>query len=156
MVEPEPLPKKRAVSFVVRKPGETDPRGVLAVRRPPDDEELPDVWGLPATTLREGESWEEALERAGREKLGVTLDPGVLLAEGGQDRTGSRHAGRTGYHLHMRVYEARVVEGTPVVPRTGGVGTQYVEWKWAEPFELEPAAKRGSLCTRLYLEAEER
>ena len=32
---------------------------LLAVQRPEDDEDLPDAWGLPASTLRAGESWEE-------------------------------------------------------------------------------------------------
>jgi ADP-ribose pyrophosphatase YjhB (NUDIX family) len=41
---------------------------VLAVKRPNEpDEELPGVWGLPATTLRDGESPAVAVVRIGSE-----------------------------------------------------------------------------------------
>ena len=47
------------------------PEGLLLVRRPDDDEDLPGAWGLPAATLAEGESEEDAVRRAGRDNLGV-------------------------------------------------------------------------------------
>ena len=56
---------KQSVSFVIRRGAE-----ILVVLRPPDDLELPSVWGLPAASLRAGESWEDAVVRAGREKIG--------------------------------------------------------------------------------------
>ena len=147
---------KNAVSFAVHEAGG---RRVLAVRRPPDDPELPDVWGLPAASLRPGEGWEDALRRAGRDKLGVTLEPRGVLAEGDQERPQGR--------LHMRVYEAAIVDGSPSVGAgvgagrhpepparaAAGSGTQYVDWRWADRADLEPAANQGSLCTRLYLSA---
>lgn len=127
---------------------------MLAVLRPPDDPELPDVWGLPATTLRAKESWEEALARAGRDKLGVTLEPHGILAEGEQDRPleGAGPVGDGSYRLRMRVYEVELPEGEPreALPSEGR-GTRYVSWRWAEPDELREAAGRGSLCTQLYL-----
>ena len=49
------------------------PEGLLLVRRPDDDENLPGVWGLPAVSLAAGESEEDAVRRAGRDKLGVEL-----------------------------------------------------------------------------------
>jgi ADP-ribose pyrophosphatase YjhB (NUDIX family) len=143
--DPGPLPVKRSVALVIRGGG--DGRRVLAVRRPPDDEELPDVWGLPAASLRAGETWLDAVVRAGREKLGVRVAPGALLREG--------RTHRAVYELAMRLYEARIVEGEPAV---GGVAspsaTRYVDWRWGEPSLLAPAAERGSLCARIYLEAE--
>ena len=51
------------------------PEGLLLVRRPDDDESLPGVWGLPAVSLAPGESEEDAVRRAGRDKLGVELEP---------------------------------------------------------------------------------
>jgi hypothetical protein len=30
--------------------------------------------------------------------------------------------------------------------------TRYVDWKWAAADELVPAAEKGSLCARLFLE----
>ena len=63
-------PLKRSVSLVIEGPA-----GVLLVLRPDDDDSLPGLWGLPAASLRAGESEQEALARAGREKLGVDVEP---------------------------------------------------------------------------------
>ncbi|MDP2481479.1 MAG: NUDIX domain-containing protein [Candidatus Palauibacterales bacterium] len=131
---------KRSVAFLVR--GEAG--RVLAVRRPLDDEDLPDAWGLPAGSLRPGEGWEEAVRRAGREKLGVTLRPGALLREGELERDA--------YRLRMRLYGASIEGGEPVVPQPVEGVTQYAEWAWAPPSQLEAAAAKGSLCSRLALE----
>jgi ADP-ribose pyrophosphatase YjhB (NUDIX family) len=136
-------PLKHSVAIVVRgEPSGPEPR-VLAVRRPPDDEELPGIWGLPAATLREGESWEAAVGRAGFEKLGVTLEPVGELGEGTQERPA--------YKLHMKLYEARIAEGEPEVPQAVRGVTQYAAWEWAAPSELVEGARRGSVCCRLYL-----
>lgn len=125
----DPVAVKDAVSFAVHLEGRGDSRDaprddarsdprVLAVLRPPDDPELPDVWGLPATTLRPGEDWEEALIRAGREKLGVTLEPLRLLAEGERERRAGGPPTASGgprERLRMRVYEAVIRDGEPTV-----------------------------------------
>lgn len=131
---------KRSVSVAIH-----DAAGrVLLVQRPPDDEDLPLAWGLPAATLRAGESWEGAVERAARDKLGVDVVIGDRLAEG--------HLDRPGYRLEMRLYDASIASGGPAVPqKTPGV-TQYVAWRWGPAAELAPAASAGSLCSRLYLE----
>lgn len=148
---------KRSVAVVVRKgpvPGGAGAAGgpapwaapagpVLAVRRPPDDEDLPGAWGLPAASLREGESWEDAVRRAGREKLGVRLRPGPLLREGQLEREA--------YVLHMRLYGAEIAAGEPEVPQEEGGVTQYTAWAWAPVERLRPAARLGSLCSRLCL-----
>lgn len=112
------------------------PAGVLLVRRPDDDESLPGVWGLPAASLHEGESEREALLRAGRDKLGVQIEPLELVGEEGT----------------MRDWSARIVEGEPSVPQPAGE-TQYVDLRWGEPAELAPAARAGSLCARAFLRA---
>ena len=116
---------------------------VLLVRRPPDDEDLPDAWGLPAGSLRAGESWEEAVRRAGREKLGVELRPGPLLGEGDLERRD--------YILRMRLYAAELAAGQPAVPQPLPGVTQYAAWAWGPVDRLRPAAGRGSLCSRLCL-----
>ena len=120
---------KRSVSLVIEGPA-----GVLLVRRPDDDESLPGVWGLPAASLRAGESELDAVLRAGREKLGVEVEP---VAPVGAEGT-------------MRDWAVRVVEGEPGVPQPHD-GTQYVELRWSEPAELAPAARAGSLCARAFL-----
>ena len=133
---------RRAVAAVVRR-GDL----VLAVRRPDEPgEELPGLWGLPATTLSEGEAPEQGLNRLGREKLGVVLKPVRELAEGDQQREG--------YTLHMTVYEASL-EGEPRLPprAAGASGTLYDALDWLPEESFGAAAEAGSLCCRLLLEA---
>jgi 8-oxo-dGTP diphosphatase len=130
---------KRSVSLAIHHP---DGR-VLLVQRPPDDEDLPLAWGLPAASLREAEDWEAAVRRAGLGKLGVDVAPVGVLEAG--------HLDRPGYRLEMRLYGARIQAGEPVVPRPDRDVTQYVDWRWGVARDLEPAARAGSLCSRLYL-----
>lgn len=140
--EESDAPVERAVAFAVHRGG--DRERVLCVLRPEDDEELPGHWGLPAASLREGESWEEAVLRTGPEKLGVELAVGPQMNEG--------RAERADHVLHMRLYDARILEGTPDVPGPAGGITQYTDWAWSEPRRLREAADAGSLCSALYLE----
>jgi ADP-ribose pyrophosphatase YjhB (NUDIX family) len=130
---------KRSVSLVIEGPG-----GVLLVRRPDDDDSLPGLWGLPAVSLREGESESEALLRVGRDKLGVEVEP--------LEPIGEEQAERPNHRIEMRDWSARIAAGTPSVPQLGE-GTQYVEWRWGDPSELVPAARAGSVCARVLLRA---
>jgi ADP-ribose pyrophosphatase YjhB (NUDIX family) len=134
-------PEKQSVAVVIRHP--ENPEQVLTVLRPADDEDLPNVWGLPAATLRPGEDWEAAVQRVGLEKLGVQLKLGNELEHGTQERRD--------YRLDMRLYEATITRGTPFVPQPDNAYTQYAKWKWGTAEDLQPAAQRGSLCCRLYL-----
>ncbi len=129
---------KNAISYVIYNKDK-----ILVVLRPPTDNELPNVWGLPAGSLKEGESFEQAVVRSGREKLGVDLKVVKLINEGDLEREK--------YVLHMEEYEVEIVTGEPVVPQGIEGITQYSEYKWAEPEILKEAAKKGSLCTQLYL-----
>jgi ADP-ribose pyrophosphatase YjhB (NUDIX family) len=130
-------PLKRSVSLVIEGPG-----GLLLVRRPEGDESLPGEWGLPAATLRKGEGEEDAVRRAGRDKLGVEVRPLRVLGEA----SGERPA----YRILMRDWEVEVAAGDPVVPQPGE-GTQYEGLRWGDAAELVPAARRGSLCARVLL-----
>jgi ADP-ribose pyrophosphatase YjhB (NUDIX family) len=132
-------PLKRSVSLVIEGPA-----GVLLVRRPDDDESLPGLWGLPAASLAEGESERDALLRAGRDKLGVEVEP--------LERIGDLAEERPDHRIVMHDWAARVAAGEPAVPQAGE-GTQYVEWRWGDPVELAPAARAGSLCARVLLRA---
>ena len=113
-----------------------DPQGLLLVRRPDDDEDLPGVWGLPAVSLQPGESEEEAVRRAGRDKLGVEVEP---IERVGRERT-------------MTDWKVRIVAREPAVPQAGP-HTQYTELRFGEPADLVPAARQGSLCSRVLLRA---
>jgi 8-oxo-dGTP pyrophosphatase MutT (NUDIX family) len=122
---------KRSVSLVIESAD-----GLLLVRRPEGDESLPGVWGLPAASLAAGESEEDAVRRAGAEKLGVEVAPVHAI-------------GREGT---MTDWETRIVSGTPSVPQAAP-NTQYSELRWGDPSELVPAAREGSLCSRALLRA---
>lgn len=139
---PGDRPVKRSVALAIRAP---DAARVLLVRRPPDDAELPGVWGLPAASLAPGETWAAAAARAAREKLGVEITLGRMLRHGEQ--------ARPDYRLEMRLYEATIAAGEPAVPQPRADVTQYAAWRWGEPAEVGPGAARGSLCCRLLLEA---
>jgi len=122
---------RQAVSFAIWRPDA--PSQVLVVQRPPDDEDLPRAWGLPAGRVHPGETDEDAVRRA-------ELNRGRIE--------------RPRYTLEMRLYEARIVSGEPTVPQPVPEVTQYVGWRWDEAPVLRPAADRGSLCCRLFLETE--
>jgi ADP-ribose pyrophosphatase YjhB (NUDIX family) len=114
------------------------------VRRPEDDEELPGLWGLPAASLNQDESEEDAVRRTGRTKLGVEVRPLRPLGEA----VGERPA----YRIRMRDWATEIVSGQPTVPQAGA-GTQYDELRWGDAAELLPAARAGSLCCRVLLES---
>jgi 8-oxo-dGTP pyrophosphatase MutT (NUDIX family) len=135
-------PTRHAVALAIRDAGRPDQ--VLLVRRPPDDDELPNAWGLPAASLRPGESREDAARRAARDKLGVDILVGAEINRG--------TTRRTDYDLEMRLLEARIRDGTPAVLQPDPTVTQYTGLRWGTAPDLEPAATRGSLCCRLYLE----
>jgi 8-oxo-dGTP diphosphatase len=130
-------PLKHSVSLVIEGPD-----GLLLVRRPEGDESLPGAWGLPAATLRPGEGEEDAVRRAGRDKLGVEVRPLRALGE--------VSAERPAYRILMRDWEVEIAAGEPVVPQPGE-GTQYESLRWGDAAELVPAARRGSLCARVLL-----
>lgn len=138
-------PVKCSVAAVIRDPAEAE--AFLAVRRPPDDTELPLVWGLPAVSLRTGELPEAALQRLGREKLGVRLSPRRFV--------GIRAADRGEYLLILMDLEAEVVTGHPDVHSAKTTGTAYIDQQWTtDPLLLAEAARRGSVCSRILLEAQ--
>ncbi len=133
-------PVKRSVSVAIH----LEDGRVLQIRRPPDDDELPHAWGLPAASLRTQEGWEDAVRRAARDKLGLEVEPGAVLREGSLERER--------YRLEMRLYEARIMHGEPAVIGRDPEVTRYVDWRWGGAEGLRPAARAGSLCSRLYLE----
>lgn len=133
-------PMKYAASYVIPH---DDGERFLIVKRPEDDEDLPGLWGLPAGSVKDRETYQEAVARSGREKLGVNLDVTGFIGRGNIERDR--------YILHMELFETGVMVGTPHVPQTGE-GTQYAEWRWGHDHELKEAAHRGSLCCNIYLD----
>jgi len=131
---------KHAIAFVIWNANRDN---ILTVQRPSTDEDLPDVWGLPAGSLRGGEMFEAWVVRSGREKLGVEVRIVRLIAEGEIERLACT--------LHMQEYEVEIVHGAPSVPQLVEGVTQYQRWKWAEPPMLAEAAQKGALCLKLFL-----
>lgn len=131
---------KQAIAFVVYNKNRLE---VLTVLRPVNDETLPNVWGLPAGLLKEGETFEEAVIRAGRDKLGVLLKIIRQINEGEIEREK--------YILHMKEYEVEIISGQPKVPQLVEGVTQYQKWEWSKPEKLKEAALKGSLCSKLFL-----
>ncbi len=138
-------PLIRSVALALVK--EDDPSRVLLVRRPEDDEDFPGTWGLPAASLRRGETFEDGAKRIGFEKLGVGVRVGGPINSGRQDRRG--------YTLMMRLYGGSLEEppkDPPVAAAAGPGVTLYAGWRWGDPVELIASARRGSLCSQLLLE----
>jgi len=136
-------PVKHSVAVVVR--GADD--AFLVVKRPDDPEDpLAGVWGLPAITLKDGETEQAAVIRTGHAKLGVTLAVGSKI--------GAKTADRGAYVLTLSDYEATVDGGTVSVPQPGGSMTQYTEARFtADPGILGEAAGKGSVCAQIFLDA---
>ena len=118
---------KHSIAVAIFKGGQ-----VLSVRRADDDDELPGVWGLPAGTLRTGETVDDLIKRIGKDKLGVELRPARKINEGKQMRAQ--------YLLEMELWEAKM-EGVP----------EHSQWRWAELETLKSGAEAGSLCCELAL-----
>lgn len=112
----------------------------LAVRRSDDDVTLPGVWGLPAASLRPGESAEDAAHRAARDKLGLT----VRLREDMGEATAAP--------VHLRAYTAEIVHGTPALVSSDPEVSAYAALRFTRDLRLLlPAARAGSLCSRVCL-----
>jgi len=131
---------KNSVAFIIYNEDRTK---VLLVLRP--EEDIPSVWGLPAGSLKEGESFEDAVLRSGIEKLGVKLKVIKEISEGQQEREK--------YILNMKEFEVEILEGEPKVPQPFHEITQYLKIKWGEPKYLIEAKEKGSLCAELFLES---
>jgi ADP-ribose pyrophosphatase YjhB (NUDIX family) len=117
---------------------------LLIVKRDESDDSLPGVWGLPAATIREGETAEEAAIRAGRDKLGIVVQVKGFVGDDSLDR-GS-------YVNHLREYEVDIIDGTPSVPQNDLTVSQYADLQFTDdPTMLFDAARQGSLCSRIYL-----
>ncbi|MFO0705108.1 MAG: NUDIX hydrolase [Candidatus Andersenbacteria bacterium] len=134
-------PFKFSVALVVKNAaGE-----ILAVKRPPHDESLPTVWGLPAVTIKPGELPEDAARRVCTEKLACTAK---LI-----DFVGIKSADQGVYRLILMDIEARVASGSPNVDGAQTTGTKYVEQKWTSDLSIfADAARKGSLCSQVLLD----
>lgn len=135
-------PTKKSIAFVIYN---EDRDRVLCVQQPKDDKDLPNAWGLPAGSLKDGESFEEAVLRSAMEKLGVNVR---IVGHIGRDS-----CERKNYNLIMEEYEVNIIKGTPRIPEKVDGITQYQDMGFFKPENLVNAYQRGSLCSRIYLES---
>jgi ADP-ribose pyrophosphatase YjhB (NUDIX family) len=135
----------RAIAVFIANPLDTSL--LLIVRRPDDDEDLPGVWGLPATSIKDNESDHAAALRLGTRKLGADLTLGAVLAEGTQERATQ--------HLVMNLYAATLGAASPILPEPNDQidgSTYYTDWQWAPRESANAGAEMGSLCCQLALQ----
>lgn len=134
--------KKHVSTFayvILRDPNTAEE--LLVVRRSPNDRYFPNMWGLPAGTLRKHEGYEEAIQRTAKLSLNVEVEVLGERAAGSSDR---------GTHVvEMRLYEARIVAGIPTIRDVNLGGYGYTEVRWGIPDILQSTRERGSLCCRL-------
>jgi ADP-ribose pyrophosphatase YjhB (NUDIX family) len=130
-------PRKRSLALAAW--GE---EGLLLVLRPQDDPEFAGAWGLPAVSLKPEEALEEAAQRVAREKLGTEVALRFPVAFGREERKA--------YTLELWVYEAELL--APIrLPKPKPGKTYYTAFRFASLEDLREAARRGSLCSRLFL-----
>lgn len=135
-------PAKQSVAVAIRNQSGQ----LLTVRRADDDRDLPGLWGLPAVSLRAGETPEQAAIRAGRDKLGVSIEICGLI--------GTQSAMLEAGQIQLSEYTGRVRSGTPAVPQPDRSVSQYVDLCYTDDLTgLFNAARRGSLCSRIYLDS---
>lgn len=135
-------PLRNAIAFVIYN---EDRSKILEILRPMDDEDLPNVWGLPAGTIKNGETFEECIHRSLKEKLGIEGDIVKFIGEGSTNRKD--------YDLFMKLYEVKITKGTPKAPQKVLGVTQYQRCEWRNADDLRKAASMGSLCCTLYLQS---
>ena len=140
MPSPDAKPVKESIAFYW-----TDAQGRFsAVKRSDDDESLPGVWGLPGGSLREGETPEQTVIRAGRDKLGIVVKPQRSVGDDTQDR-GS-------YTLHLTEFEVELISGKPHLANADNTVSHYADFQMSnEPDLLQEAAREGSSCSRIFL-----
>ena len=135
-------PIRNSISYVVYN---GDRSKFLIVLRPESDRELPNVWGLPAGNVGNGETFEDAVHRSLREKLGLD---GRIVKQIGEGTTE-----RDSYALFMKLYEVQILSGSPRVPQSVEGVTQYTQCRWGATNDLLDAASKGSLCCNMYLKS---
>jgi ADP-ribose pyrophosphatase YjhB (NUDIX family) len=122
-----------------------DKEEFLLVKRPPEDDRLPNVWGLPAV-ISNNEPLEEAVKRVGIEKLSTQIEPINIIGVKAMDRGD--------YELTLVDIVARLIGQPPSVYKAQTTGIRYIDQKWTHDYHLlKDAASKGSLCSQIVLDS---
>ncbi|MDD2225306.1 MAG: NUDIX hydrolase [Candidatus Shapirobacteria bacterium] len=117
----------------------------LIVKRPEDDDKLPNVWGLPAVTIKGNELPEDAVRRVGKEKLNTEIEPVGFM--------GIKRVDRGDYDFILMDIKSKLVGRAPSVFKAKTVNTKYIDQKWTMDLNLlKEAASKGSLCSQIILD----
>ncbi len=137
-------PIKFALAVVIKNP--KNPDEVLAVLRPPDAKSLPNIWGLPAVSLKENETPEVAIVRLGKEKLATTIVPKEFIGVDTDERDS--------HQLVLMDIEVEVTGPEPEVQKGTTNDTKYTGQKWTSDYSVFiPGAQKGSVCDRVFLKS---
>lgn len=133
-----------AIAVVIQNP--ENPLEVLAVKRPPTDTALSNVWGLPAIIVENGELPEDAVRRLGIEKLSTDIEPVSYV--------GIARSEKEEHELILMEIVARLKGPAPSVENATTTGTEYVDQQWTSDYSIfRDAASKGSLCIKIFLES---
>lgn len=136
-------PIKISVAVFLINPQDTNE--FFIVKRPPDDDRLPNVWGLPAVTITNDELPEDAVRRLGKEKLNTKIEPTGFV--------GIKHADRGDHDFILMDIKAKLSGNEPEVTKAKTENTKYVDQKWTSDLnQLKEAARKGSLCSQIVLD----
>ena len=113
-------PTNFAIAVVLPNP--KNEKEILAVLRPPEDTSLPNIWGLPAVMVKNGEMPEDAVRRVGKEKLDTEIEP--------VSQVGIKSHDRGEYELILMDVKAKLVGKEPSVTNATTTGIKYVEQSW--------------------------
>jgi len=136
-------PVKYTVAVVLKN--NQDPNEFLVVKRPENDPDLAGHWGLPATTMDEGELPENVAGRICKKKLNCEATPTRFL--------GIMFQKRNSYDIFLMDIEMELKgSNKPDIHQAQTKGTAYTEQKWSkDPLDLMPSAKSGSCCSSIFL-----
>lgn len=133
---------KFAIAVALYNPD--NPSEVLAVKRPADDDSLPNVWGLPAVSVKDGELPEDAVKRLGLEKLSTDIIPVSYI--------GVMRSDRRDFELILMDIKSELRGTSPNVRNANTTSTKYVDQQWTSDYSVFiEAAKKGSLCSKIFL-----
>lgn len=137
-------PTKFAIAAIITNPQNQEE--VLAVKRPPTDDSLPNIWRLPAIIVNDGELPEDAIKRLGVEKLSTEIKAVSYL--------GVKYAERSTYRLILMDLQANLTGNEPSVREATTTGTKYIDQQWTSDYSLfKEAASKGSLCSQIFLDS---
>lgn len=136
-------PIKYVVAVILKRPN--DSTHFLEVKRPDEDKDLANSWGLPAVTLDPGELPEDGARRVCRDKLVCSAKPvrflGVMMQK------------RNSYDIVLMDIEMVLTEDTkPDVHASNTTHTKYVSQHWTDNYDnMLASASHGSCCSSILL-----